>query len=299
MKFRSFNFFPGGRDAAGPSIFSNYKGFYMSTELTTNTTPGGLNLSNLGDAFEFAKMLQRTAFAPKGWKAEDILAALQYGAEVGLSPLTSLQSIAVVSGKPSLYGDAAIGLVRASGLCEYIKETVEGEGEKMVARCETKRKGEPEPHVTTFSVPEAKTAKLWGKVGPWTDYPARMLGMRARGFALRNCYADVLRGLITVEEARDYPAQTELQQPRQPVEVRYKADETPEPEVEPEDKVSKSIKAVRACDDLKKLATFTKITNDRVASKEWAEFDADEVRDAIAERENQLLALEAIEAGAM
>ena len=266
----------------------------MSKELSTSTTPTGLNLTNLGDAFEFAKMLQRTAFAPKGWKAEDILSAIQYGAEVGLSPLTSLQSIAVVSGKPSLYGDAAIGLVRASGLCEYIKETVEGEGEKMVARCETKRKGEPEPHVTTFSVTEAKKAKLWGKPGPWTDYPARMLGMRARGFALRNCYADVLRGLITVEEARDYPTQNELEQPRQPVEVRYK----PEPEPEPEDKVAKSIKAVKACDDLKKLATFAKITDDRVAAKEWAEFDADEVRDAIAERENELLAIEAKAAGA-
>jgi len=291
---------PGGRDAAGPSISSNYKGFYMSTELTTNTTPGGLNLSNLGDAFEFAKMLQHTAFAPKGWKAEDILAALQYGAEVGLSPLTSLQSIAVVSGKPSLYGDAAIGLVRASGLCEYIKETVEGEGEKMVARCETKRKGEPEPHVTTFSVPEAKKAKLWGKVGPWTDYPARMLGMRARGFALRNVYADVLRGLITVEEARDYPTQPQVVATAPPVEIRYKADPPAEDveDVEDEYKVMKSIRAVQACTDIRKLAAFHKITNERVAAKQWAEFDADEVRDAIAKRENELLSLEAKAAGA-
>jgi hypothetical protein len=31
-----------------------------------------------------------------------------------------------------------------------------------------------------------------------------MLAMRARGFALRNAFADVLRGLVTAEEAQDY-----------------------------------------------------------------------------------------------
>jgi hypothetical protein len=32
-----------------------------------------------------------------------------------------------------------------------------------------------------------------------------MLAMRARGFAIRDCFADVLKGLITAEEAQDYP----------------------------------------------------------------------------------------------
>jgi len=34
-----------------------------------------------------------------------------------------------------------------------------------------------------------------------------MLQMRARGFALRDTFADALCGLVTVEEARDYPAE--------------------------------------------------------------------------------------------
>jgi hypothetical protein len=35
-----------------------------------------------------------------------------------------------------------------------------------------------------------------------------MLQMRARGFALRDAYPDVLKGLISVEEAQDYPEET-------------------------------------------------------------------------------------------
>jgi hypothetical protein len=57
-----------------------------------------------------------------------------------------------------------------------------------------------------FSVEDAKRAGLWGKQGPWTAYPKRMLSMRARGFAIRDCFADVLKGLITAEEAQDYPS---------------------------------------------------------------------------------------------
>jgi hypothetical protein len=53
-------------------------------------------------------------------------------------------------------------------------------------------------------VADAKAAGLWAKGGPWTQYPKRMLAMRARGFALRNAFADVLRGLVTAEEAGDY-----------------------------------------------------------------------------------------------
>jgi hypothetical protein len=69
-----------------------------------------------------------------------------------------------------------------------------------------KRKGRT-PVVFKFSVEEAKRALLWGKAGPWTAYPKRMMQMRARGFALRDAFADVLTGLITAEEAHDYPAE--------------------------------------------------------------------------------------------
>lgn len=153
---------------------------------------------------KLAEMVSQSSVCPKAYfnKPGDCLVAMALGAEVGLNPIQSLQNIAVINGKPSIYGDAAMALVRASGLLEDIKEEFDGNA----ATCTCKRRGQETPIVATFSMEDAKKAGLLGKSGPWSQYPARMLQMRARGFALRDGFADALAGLITAEEARDYPA---------------------------------------------------------------------------------------------
>ena len=214
----------------------------MTTEISTNTTPArGLALATFDDAFRFAKVVASTEFAPKDFrgKPEACMLAIQAGSEVGLSPMQSLQSIAVINGRPSIWGDAAMALVQASPVCEYVREFVEGEGDNLVAVCEAKRRGYPAPTVVRFSVADAKKAGLWGKSGPWQQYPARMLALRARGFALRNAFADALRGLITAEEAQDYPQAptTPPTQPHGPAGGAYapfvKATQ-PQPDADPE-----------------------------------------------------------------
>ena len=166
----------------------------------------GLSLTTMADAMAFAKMVSGTEFAPKDFrgKPEACLLAIQHGSEIGLSPMQSLQSIAVVNGRPTIYGDAALAVCLAALVCEWVTESVDGEGDRMVATCSAQRRGYPAPITSTFSVADAKAAGLWGKQGPWSQYPKRMLAMRARGFALRNAFADVLRGLVTAEEAQDY-----------------------------------------------------------------------------------------------
>ena len=178
----------------------------MSTEISTRVG-GGLALATFDDAFRFAKMVAASDFAPKDFrgKPESCLLAIQHGSEVGLSPMQSLQSIACINGRPSVWGDAALALVIGSPVCEYVRETVDGDGDSMVATCEAKRRGYDKPTVVRFSVADAKKAGLWGKQGPWASYSRRMLQMRARGFALRDTFPDILRGLVTAEEAQDYP----------------------------------------------------------------------------------------------
>jgi hypothetical protein len=177
----------------------------MTTEISTQRA-GGLALQSFDDAFRFAKMVAASDFAPKDFKgkAESCLLAIQHGSEVGLSPMQSLQSIAVINGRPTIWGDAALALVQSSPQCVYVGESIGGEGDNLTAVCEVQRRGYPQPTVARFSVADAKKAGLWGKSGPWTQYPARMLALRARGFALRNAFADALRGLVTAEEAQDY-----------------------------------------------------------------------------------------------
>jgi hypothetical protein len=179
----------------------------------------GVRLTSLEDAFRFAKYVAVSGWAPKGMdKPEAILIALQHAAEIGLPPLSGLQNIAVINGRPGIYGDAALALVRASGLVESYKEEEVGERGKdsWGFRVTTKRKDQPDGHSDSFTVADAKTAGLWGKQGPWSQYPKRMLKFRARGFVLRDAFGDVLKGLRTVEELSDLPADVRNVTPTRP-----------------------------------------------------------------------------------
>lgn len=157
--------------------------------------------SSLDEAIKISSILAKSDMVPKDYKGkpENVLVAMQWGAEIGLKPLQSLQNIAVINGRPSVWGDAALALVQNRSDCDDIHETVEGSGDARTATCTIKRKGRS-PVVRQFSVAQAKTACLWGKQGPWTQYPDRMLQMRARGFAQRDAFPDALRGLNLAEE---------------------------------------------------------------------------------------------------
>jgi hypothetical protein len=212
-------------------------------ELTT--TNRGFAPATLTEAIQFSDMLASSSMVPKAYqgKPQDILVCVQWGYEMGLAPMQALQNIAVINGKPSVYGDAMMALVQASAVCEDVEEFFENEGTpNPVAVCIAKRKNR-KPVVAKFSVEDAKRAGLWGKQGPWSAYPKRMMQMRARGFALRDAFPDVLKGLISAEEAQDYPDEAKPQpvaKPANPLDLVAK----PEPvaiesvevvlEVEPE-----------------------------------------------------------------
>lgn len=186
-------------------------------------------------AWRIATAVCKAGMAPKGLDTpEKAMVAIMHGMEVGMTPMAALQSIAVVNGRPTIWGDGAIGLVRGSGKCEWIKERIEGEGDKMVAICEAKRKGEADPLKGRFSIDDAKKAGLWGKSGPWQQYPKRMLSMRARAFALRDGFADVLRGLGIAEEVQDHqpirevtPATAQRTPPKPPAPPAIEQEEQP------------------------------------------------------------------------
>ena len=174
-------------------------------QLSTNNR--GFAPANLTEAIQFSDLLASSSIVPKAYqgKPQDILVCVQWGFELGLAPMQALQNIAVINGKPSVYGDAAMALVQASPVCEDVEEFFENEGTpNPIAVCIAKRKGR-KPVTVKFSVEDAKRAELWGKQGPWSAYPKRMMQMRARGFALRDAFPDVLKGMITAEEAQDYP----------------------------------------------------------------------------------------------
>lgn len=166
-----------------------------------------LSPRNFDEAWRMAEILADSDMVPKDFKGKpgNCLVAMQWGAEIGLKALQAMQNIAVINGRPALWGDSVIALVRSSPVCEFILESDDG----SVATCRVKRRGEPE-QIRTFSMDDARTAGLVGKQGPWSQYPKRMRQMRARAFALRDVFPDVLRGLPIAEEVADMPTERHM-----------------------------------------------------------------------------------------
>lgn len=159
----------------------------------------------LEQAMKFCEIMADSTLVPKDYQGKpgNIMVAIQLGHELGLSPLRSLKSIAVINGRATIWGDELMAMVLANPTCEYVDESESTEKEGV---CRVKRKGHPE-HTSRFTLEDAKRAGLLGKQGPWTQYTSRMLKLRARGFALRDKFADALAGLVTTEEAIDLPAE--------------------------------------------------------------------------------------------
>ncbi len=175
-----------------------------SQEIIHESNQGFMQVSCMESALKVSEYIAKSSFCPKSFagKPGDVLVCLQMGQELGLKPMQAIQNIAVINGRPSLWGDGMLAVCRQSKDFEYIKETFDEE--TMTAHCIIKRKNEPE-FIKSFSKKQATTARLWGKEGPWTQYPERMLQMRARGFNLRDSFPDLLRGIIIREEADDMP----------------------------------------------------------------------------------------------
>lgn len=157
------------------------------------------------EAMELAKTLASSQLIPKAFQQRpgDVFVAMMWSHSLGIPIVQGLQGIAVINGKPSLYGDALLAVCMGSGQMADIEETVTGSADNLTATCKVTRRGKPTPVVSTFSMADARAAGLLGKPGPWKQYTSRMLKMRARAFALRDAFPDVLSGIASAEEMQD------------------------------------------------------------------------------------------------
>lgn len=164
--------------------------------------------SNFTDILNMSEVFFQSGMAPASLNsASKIAVAIQYGLEVGLPPMQALQNIAVVNGRPCLWGDALPALMYKHG--HSLDEIIEGEGDSMIATCALTRGDTGQVIKKSFSMKQAKKAGLAGK-GVWSKYPERMLQMRARGFAVRDGASDAMVGLAVAEEVQDYQDQNQI-----------------------------------------------------------------------------------------
>ena len=216
---------------------------------TIEATERGLQLRTLDDYWRYAKYVigarvDMPNLVSKDIKtAEAIVIAVQFGAEVGLSPMQALQNVMVVNGRPSLWGDAPKAIVLASGLFDgksarefWIDESGQeipamGIHESFGAICRVRRLPDGEVVERAFTLAMARTAGLLDK-DTWKKYPHRMLQLRARSIALRDVFPDVLKGLPIAEEIAEVESVPTASQPTSLQELTKKLKNLPEPEVE-------------------------------------------------------------------
>ena len=201
------------------------------------TTSGGQTpvfvqekLNSLAGALEYANVLLKSGIAPahfyykgtdgkpdysKG-KPEAVVIVLQFGSEIGMSPMQALQQLVPVNNLVSLKGDGAKALIQRSGKLSTWEELEIGTQGKddWGFRINASRKDTGEKNTASFTVADAKRAGLWIddaalqrspglKHSPWYKHPRRMLKYRALGFISRDLFPDVLSGIYTEEEAAD------------------------------------------------------------------------------------------------
>lgn len=160
------------------------------------------------DVWRMSQMIAESDLAPKDYKGKpgNVMIAWQTGVELGItSPMQAIQNIAVINGRPTLWGDMMLAICRAAPAWSEadFQEWIEGEGMAMTAHCTVRRRPNGNVAHYTFSAQDAQDASLLNKQGPWQQYKKRMLQMRARSFALRDTFTPELKGIRMAEEERD------------------------------------------------------------------------------------------------
>ncbi len=184
---------------------------------------------SIEEVFRVSKGVVQSGLAPdalvKNKSPEEaamaVAVAIMSGAELGLKPMVALRSFTVINGRPALYGDGLINVIRQSGRAEYLRTGCDIRDGKMVGWCEAKRNDTGEEKRVEFSQDDAVRAGLWSETAkvrkfkangesyekdndsPWFRYPQRMLAWRAAGWCLRELFGDVLGGIRDEFEAQE------------------------------------------------------------------------------------------------
>lgn len=164
------------------------------------------------DPFQLGERIAKSMLIPQAYRGKPVDAAIciMYGAEVGLSPMTALQRIIVINGKPTLDAQGMAALIRGAG------HSIMGETSNESATVTGKRADNGDTMSVTFTIDDAKRAGLV-KNGPWTQYPSSMLWARAVSKLARELFPDVLMGMSYVPEEIGGPVdEGEFLQPASP-----------------------------------------------------------------------------------
>lgn len=153
---------------------------------------------SMESAIRLAGLLWDSGFVPDSYTSKgQVFSAIQMGAELGLSPMRSLNCIFMVKNKPGLSSEAMVGLIKAHPACMYWS-VVETTPDRCVI--ETHRRGSPAPERVEWTIERARKLGAVTEKSQYPRQPGVMIRHRAESELGRMVYPDVLGGMYSLEE---------------------------------------------------------------------------------------------------
>ena len=163
--------------------------------------------SLLKKAYKAAQFLAGSELVPEQTyrnKPQNCLIALDLANRMNLMPLTVMQNLYIVKGKPSWSGQFCIALVNGCGRFSPLDFTFTDENGGGCYASATRLSSGAFLKGTTVTMQMAKDEGWLDKSGSkWKTMPEQMLKYRAASFFAKSYCPDILHGIPTTEELQD------------------------------------------------------------------------------------------------
>lgn len=162
----------------------------MSTEIARHTPQAS--------SIEMANMMAGATLLPAAYRKQpaNLLFAFELADSLGVPRISALSDIHVIDGKPTASANLIGALVRKAGHKLRVNSTATW-CEAVIIRAD-----DPDfvPEPIRWDETRARQAGLWGRKGPWSQYPGQMLRARAVTEAARTWAPDALMGVVYTPE---------------------------------------------------------------------------------------------------
>ena len=183
----------------------------MTTEITKTTIESESSIYHSADSFEFAqrqaKSLCQSQLVPTQYQGQqglsNCLVALEMSKRMKLSPLTVMQNLNIIHGKPSWSAQFIASTIMSCGRFSKFEYLVKGQGETLEVQCiATRLEDKKQVKGSAVSMRMARQ-EGWTKNSKYSSMPELMLRNRAATFFGRQYIPDLLLGVQTSEEVVD------------------------------------------------------------------------------------------------
>lgn len=173
------------------------------------------NVADFEQAQRFAKALVNSDVIPENYKGSvsNCMIAIDIASRMGLSPLSVMQNLYIVRGKPSWSGQACRALIENDGRYKDIRTVYVGERGQDNWGCYLEAKYTESGELIKGPIVDIAMAKKEGwyskkdrngnETSKWQTMPELMLAYRAAAFFARVYRPSAMMGFQTTEEISD------------------------------------------------------------------------------------------------